>query len=74
MTAQIEINCAESIVNGRRVPVHRPEDCIYTRKRSALVEQAPLLATMRGNGNGDWARCFSEAVSALSAAVTLPIR
>jgi len=29
--------CAEGIVNGRRVPVHRSSDCEYTARRSALV-------------------------------------
>jgi hypothetical protein len=36
--------CAEGIINGKRVAVHRPEDCEYVAARSALVETAWQLA------------------------------
>jgi hypothetical protein len=39
--------CAEGIVNGRRVAVHRSSDCEYVAARSALVPEASRLATER---------------------------
>ena len=39
--------CAEGIVNGKRVVVHRPADCEYTARRSALVFEAVRIANQR---------------------------
>jgi hypothetical protein len=39
--------CAQGIVNGRRVPVHRPADSEYVAARSALVFEASPIATQR---------------------------
>jgi hypothetical protein len=34
-------------VNGKRVVVHRPKDCEYTARRSALVYEAARITTER---------------------------
>ena len=37
--------CAEGIINGQRIPVHKPTDCEYVAARSALVYEASRIAT-----------------------------
>ena len=39
--------CAEGMVGGRRVAVHRPADCEYTARRTALVYEASRITTER---------------------------
>jgi hypothetical protein len=39
--------CAEGIINGQRMPVHRPADCKYAEARSALIFEASQIATER---------------------------
>jgi hypothetical protein len=51
---RVKCRCAESIVNGRRIPVHRQSDCEYVARRSALVPEASRLATEKvGDPLGD---------------------
>jgi hypothetical protein len=64
--------CAEGVVNGKRVAVHRPSDCIYTAARSALIFQAAEIATQKiGDPVGDslhgcrWTAAFVSAMNRL---------
>jgi hypothetical protein len=66
--------CAEGIVNGRRIAVHRPADCEYVTSRSALVFEAARIAMARvGDSNGDaslgrtWTRVFNFEMDRLAA-------
>ena len=66
--------CAESLVNGKRVPVHRAEDCVYAAARSALIFQAAEIATRKiGDPVGDkllghrWTACFVKIMDRLAA-------
>jgi hypothetical protein len=65
--------CAESIINGRRVPVHQPSDCQYVRARSALICEACKVATERSGdptGNAtlgyEWTRIFVREMDRLA--------
>jgi hypothetical protein len=45
LPGRVVCDCAEGTVNGKRVAVHRPEDCRYTEARSALVDDAARITT-----------------------------
>ena len=70
---RVTCQCVESIINGRRIPVHRPEDCQYSEARSALVPIAEQIATesvgnKRGIVNGyRWTRRFVAEMEKLAA-------
>ena len=66
--------CAEGIINGRRVAVHRPSDCEYVARRSALVFEAEKIATAKvGDPTGNlrlgynWTRVFNSEMNRLAA-------
>jgi hypothetical protein len=66
--------CAEGIINGKRIAVHRPSDCEYVAQRSALVFAAARIATVRvGDPKGvsavgyAWTKEFIRAMDRLSA-------
>lgn len=67
-------DCPESLINGRRVAVHRVTDCLYCRERSKLVESAATAATIRvgdpelgGKELGyKWTRVFTEVMQEFS--------
>lgn len=66
--------CDESKINGRRVAVHRPEDCAYVAARSALVYEAAKIATQRIGDPTDsaakgraWSCAFSLEMNRLAA-------
>jgi hypothetical protein len=50
--------CAEGLINGKRLPIHRPEDCEYVAARSALVPDAVRRANdIVGERAGRWGKC-----------------
>ncbi len=58
-------DCAEGIINGRRVAVHRPCDCAYVRERTKLCKGVEMAVTIRlGDPAGDkergyeWTKAF----------------
>jgi len=66
--------CDEGVINGRRVVVHRPCDCQYTERRSALVPEAARITTEKiGEPIGDaatgyrWTAEFVRQMNRLSA-------
>jgi hypothetical protein len=63
--------CAEGIISGKRVPVHRPEDCRYTAARSALIPEAVARAdaVFRNNpaSGQSWTRRFVQELDRLAA-------
>jgi len=66
--------CDEGVINGKRVPVHRPEDCAYVARRSALVPEAARIATAKiGDPKGAtklgyaWTRQFDAEITRLAA-------
>lgn len=58
--------CAEGIVNGKRVAVHRLEDCLYCASRSALVETAAQRADKAEAKGKNWMRVFVREMDQLA--------
>lgn len=44
ISGRVACDCPECVVNGKTKLLHRPEDCSYSRARSALVDQASRIA------------------------------
>jgi hypothetical protein len=62
-------DCAETLVNGKRVPAPAFHDCQYVRCRSALVKTAEKTANElvgTDNGGGHWTRVFSDMMEELA--------
>jgi hypothetical protein len=66
--------CDEGVIHGKRMAVHRPADCEYVARRSALVPEASKIATERmGDPKGvsalgyAWTKEFNREMDRLSA-------
>ncbi len=63
-------DCQECVVNGVRRALHRPQDCEYTRRRSALIPKAVAIADERVPYSAmaiRWTREFALAMDQLLA-------
>lgn len=69
---RVMCRCPEGWINGKRVAVHRPEDCAYSIARSALVPAADLIAiSIVGDSRGiesgyEYTRHFVKEMERLS--------
>jgi hypothetical protein len=64
---EVYCECAETVVNGLRVPVPPGHNCEYVRLRTALVAEAERRAgELRTDNSRTWMRRFVSAMEELS--------
>jgi hypothetical protein len=71
---RIICDCPETLVNRKRLALHRPSDCSYSQSRRALVFEAVRITNQKmGDMQGDsqhgraWTKYFVSVMETLSA-------
>ncbi len=62
-------DCAETQIDGERIPSPRFHDCQYCRARSTLVPTAVKITNEvagSNNGGGHWTRVFADTMEELA--------